>query len=47
MQKLVSEIKIASNLLKEKSIEELELLIQKTKQRAEKESLENELKKLF
>jgi preprotein translocase subunit SecA len=43
MQKLVSEIKNASNVLKEKSIEELELLIQKTKQRAEKESLENVL----
>jgi preprotein translocase subunit SecA len=43
MQKLVSEIKNASNILKEKSIEELELLIQKTKQRAEKESLENVL----
>ena len=43
MQKLVSEIKNASNVLKEKSIEELEILIQKTKQRAEKESLENVL----
>ena len=43
MQKLVSEIKNASNVLKEKSIEELELLIQKTKQRAETESLENVL----
>jgi preprotein translocase subunit SecA len=43
MQKLVSEIKNAANVLKEKSIEELELLIQKTKQRAEKESLENVL----
>jgi preprotein translocase subunit SecA len=43
MQKLVSEIKNASNVLKEKSIEELEILIQKTKRRAEKESLENVL----
>lgn len=41
MQKLVSEIKIASNLLKEKSIEELELIIQKVKSRSTKEPLEN------
>ena len=41
MQKLVSEIKTASNLLKEKNIEELELLIQKVKSRAIKEPLEN------
>jgi preprotein translocase subunit SecA len=41
MQKLVSEIKNAANVLKEKSIEELEIIIQKTKERAKKESLEN------
>jgi preprotein translocase subunit SecA len=41
MQKLVSEIKNASNLLKEKTTEELEILIQKTKKRARVESLEN------
>lgn len=41
MQKLVSEIKIVSNLLKEKSIEELELIIQKVKSRSTKEPLEN------
>ena len=41
MQKLVSEIKTASNLLKEKSIEELELFIQKVKYRSTKEPLEN------
>jgi len=40
MQKLVSEIKNAANILKEKSTEELEIIIQKTKQRAKKESLE-------
>ena len=41
MQKLVSEIKNVSNLLKEKNIEELEIMIQKTKERAKKESLDN------
>jgi preprotein translocase subunit SecA len=40
MQKVISEIKSASNILKQKSVEELELLIQKTKERAKKESLE-------
>ena len=40
MQKLVSEIKNAANILKEKSTEELEIIIQRTKQRAKKESLE-------
>jgi hypothetical protein len=41
MQKLVSEIKNISNLLKEKTSEELEILIQKTKKRSKTESLEN------
>jgi preprotein translocase subunit SecA len=43
MQKLVSEIKNASNVLKEKTNEELEIIVQKTKERAKKESLENVL----
>ena len=43
MQKLVSEIKNAANVLKEKTTEELEIIIQKTKDRAKKESLENVL----
>ena len=47
MQKLVSEIKTASNLLKEKSIEELELIIQKIKSRSTKEPLENLLVEWF
>ena len=47
MQKLVSEIKTASNLLKEKSLEELELIIQKVKSRSTKETLENLLVELF
>lgn len=47
MQKLVSEIKTASNLLKEKSLEELELIIQKVKSRSTKEPLENLLVEWF
>jgi preprotein translocase subunit SecA len=47
MQKLVSEIKTASNLLKEKSIEELELIIKKVKSRSTKEPLENLLVEWF